>query len=38
MKHNKTEDNNERIKPYLSQGEEILQNYKNFYATDRRLI
>ena len=38
MKPNKTEDNNERIKPYLFQGEEILQNYKNFYATNRRLI
>lgn len=38
MKHHKTEGNNERIRRYLFQGEEILQNYKNFYATNRRLI
>lgn len=40
MEHykNKSENNNERIKTYLFEGERVLQNYKNFYATDRRLI
>ena len=40
MKHykNKSEENNKKIKEYLSKDEIVLANYKNFYATNRRLI
>ncbi len=31
-------DKTQRVKDYLFENEKILQNYKNFYATDRRLI